>query len=132
LKSSHNQVSKLCRAFLSQCFLGCSQKEDENGHSYAEGLHAREGKPAAMRKIVDMAEKLKEMKLHEASRKIESSAPETLAYMNFPREHWRRIRSNNAIERLNQEIRRETRSIGAFQNGQSALMLVYARHRHME
>ena len=68
----------------------------------------------------------------EAARKVESAAPETLVYMDFPREHWRRIRSNNAMERLNREIRRRTKSIGAFPEGQSALMLVCARLRHME
>lgn len=37
-----------------------------------------------------------------------------------------------AMERLNREIRRRTRSIGAFPDGQSALMLVCARLRHIE
>lgn len=31
------------------------------------------------------------------------------AYMDFPYEHWVRIRTNNVIERLNREIRRSTR-----------------------
>ena len=30
---------------------------------------------------------------------------ETLAYTEFPPEHWRRIRTNNGIERINREIR---------------------------
>ena len=97
-----------------------------------KAIHAQEDKPAAMKKIGDVVEKLKEMKLFEADRKVESAAPETLVYMDFPREHWRRIRSNNAMERLNREIRRRTKSIGAFPEGQSALMLVCARLRHME
>lgn len=97
-----------------------------------KAIHAQEDKPAAMKKIGDVVEKLKEMKLFEAARKVESAAPETLVYMDFPREHWRRIRSNNARERLNREIRRRTKSIGAFPEGQSALMLVCARLRHME
>ena len=97
-----------------------------------KAIHAQEDKPAAMKKIGDVVEKLKEMKLFEAARKVESAAPETLVYMDFPREHWRRIRSNNAMERLNREIRRRTKSIGAFPEGQSALMLVCARLRHME
>ena len=52
---------------------------------------------------------------------------ETLAYCTTPREHWRRIRTNNAIERLNREIRRRTRVVGAFPDGESALMLVATR-----
>ena len=42
-----------------------------------------------------------------------------------------RIRTNNAIERLNREIKRRTKAIGAFPDGQSALMLVCARLRHV-
>ena len=35
------------------------------------------------------------------------------------------------IERLNREIRRRTRVVGTFPDGNSALMLVYARLRHV-
>ncbi|MEL7645281.1 MAG: transposase [Anaerolineaceae bacterium] len=58
--------------------------------------------------------------------------PETLIYMDFPREHWKRIGSNNTMERLNREIRCRTRTVGAFPDGRSALMLVCARLRYME
>jgi transposase-like protein len=51
--------------------------------------------------------------------------------MSFPREHWRQIRTNNILERLNREIRRRTRVVGAFPDGRSALMLVAARLRHI-
>ena len=51
---------------------------------------------------------------------------ETLAYTEFPPEHWRRIRTNNGIERINGENRRRTRVVGTFPDGNSALMLVTA------
>jgi putative transposase len=44
------------------------------------------------------------------------------------REHWRRIRTNNPLERI---IRRRTRVVGAFPDGQSALNLAAARLRHI-
>ena len=50
----------------------------------------------------------------------------SLTYMDFPTEHWSRIRMNNLTERVNREIRRRTRAIGAFPDGNSALMLVCA------
>ena len=71
------------------------------------------------------------MKLRDAARKIEDSIEETLTYFIFPSEHWTRIRTNNAIERLNREIRRRTRVVGCVPDGNSALMLVCARLRHV-
>jgi len=51
--------------------------------------------------------------------------------MSFPREHWRCLRTNNPLERLNREVRRRTRVVGAFPDGNAALMLVAARLRHV-
>ena len=44
---------------------------------------------------------------------------------------YKRQRTNNVIERLNREIRRRTRVVGSFPDGNSALMLVCARLRHV-
>lgn len=55
--------------------------------------------------------------------------PETLTYCDFPSEHWTCLRINNVIERLNREIRRRTRAVGSFPDGNSALMLFCARLR---
>ena len=71
------------------------------------------------------------MKLDKATKKVEASGEETLTYADFPFEHWTRIRTNNVIERLNREIRRRTRVVGTFPDGNSALMLVCARLRHV-
>lgn len=56
---------------------------------------------------------------------------ETLAYTEFPPEHWHRIRTNNGIERINREIGRRTRVVGTFPDGNSALMLVTARLKYI-
>lgn len=56
---------------------------------------------------------------------------ETLAYTGFPQERWRRIRTSNAIERINREIRRCARVVGTFRDGRSALMLVTARLKYV-
>ena len=50
---------------------------------------------------------------------------------DFSYEHRTKIRTNNVIERMNREIRRRTRVVGAFPDGSSALMLVCARLRHV-
>ena len=71
------------------------------------------------------------MKRKEAAKKVEDGSEETLTYCDFPSEHWTRIRTNNVIERLNREIRRRTRVVGTFPDGNSALILVCARLRHV-
>lgn len=96
-----------------------------------KAIHAQESKAAALAKARDVVAALKDLKLKEAAKKIEDSVEETLTYMAFPFEHWTRIRTNNVIERLNREIRRRTRVVGAFPDGNSALMLVCARLRHV-
>lgn len=60
-----------------------------------------------------------------------SGYTENLTYMQFPSEHWLKIRTTNVLERLNREIRRRTRVVGTFPDGNSALMLVCARLRHV-
>lgn len=62
-------------------------------------------------------------------RTVRDGFVETLAYTEFPPEHWRRIRTSNGIERINCEIRRRTRVDGTFPDGNSALMPVTARPR---
>jgi putative transposase len=67
------------------------------------------------------------MKLSSAAKKLQDGIEETLTYMDFPTQHWTRIRTNNTIERLNREIKRRTKAIGAFPDVQ----LVCARLRHV-
>ena len=96
-----------------------------------KAIHAQESKEAAREKAQLVVEKLKELKLAKAAEKVTAGIDETITYMQVPFQHWNRIRTNNAIERLNREIKRRTRAIGAFPDGQSALMLVCARLRHV-
>ena len=96
-----------------------------------KAIHAQESKDAARRKAREVVEQLHAMKLHNAAQKVEQGIEETLTYMDFPSQHWSKIRTNNVIERMNREIRRRTRVVGAFPDGKSALMLVCARLRYI-
>ncbi len=95
-----------------------------------KAIHAQEDKAAAQEKARAVVAKLREMKLAKAAALVEEGVEETMSYYAFPREHWRCLRTNNPMERLNREVRRRTRVVGAFPDGQSALMLVAARLRH--
>jgi putative transposase len=57
---------------------------------------------------------------------MEVAIPEGLTAFNFPESHWRRIRTSNMLERVNQEIKRRTRVIRIFPNQLSCLRLVSA------
>ena len=96
-----------------------------------KAIHAQESKEAARKKACDIVEKLRSMRLNEAAKKVEDGIEETLTYMDFPSQHWLKIRTNNVIERMNREIRRRTRVVGTFPDGKSALMLVCARLRYV-
>lgn len=96
-----------------------------------KAIHAQEDLEEARAKATRVIEKLESMKLGKAAEIVRSGIEETLSYYQFPREHWRRIRTNNPLERIMKEIRRRTRVVGAFPDGNSALMLVAARLRHI-
>ena len=96
-----------------------------------KAIHACEDLEAARQKARAVVIKLKEQKLSGAAKKVEDSIDETLAYYDFPSAHWLRIRTNNPLERILREVRRRTRVVGAFPDGNSALMLVAARLRHI-
>jgi putative transposase len=96
-----------------------------------KAIHAQEDRDAAREKARLVIEKLRAMKLRDAAELLEAGVEETLSYYAFPSEHWRCLRTNNPLERLNREIRRRTRVVGAFPDGRSALMLVAARLRYV-
>jgi transposase-like protein len=96
-----------------------------------KAIHASEDLVAAREKARQVVEKLRTLRLTKASELAAMSFEETLSYYNFPEEHWRRIRTNNPLERILREIRRRTRVVGAFPDGQSALNLAAARLRHI-
>lgn len=96
-----------------------------------KAIHAMESREASEAKALEVAAELESMRLAEAAKVVREGFAETLTYTRFPPEHWKRIRTNNAIERLNREIRRRTRVVGTFPDGKSALMLVTARLKYV-
>ena len=96
-----------------------------------KAIHAQESREASEAKASEAADPLESMKPFAAAEVVREGRAETLAYADFPMQHWTRIRTNSAIERLNREIRRRTRAVGTFPDGKSALMLVTARLKYI-
>ncbi len=112
-------------------FVKCPYKHAKSVAAMLKAIHAQEDKEAARQKAILVAEKLRKMKLDAVAKFVKESVEETLSYMDFPSEHWRKIRTNNGLERIMKEIRRRTRVVGSFPDGYSAMMLVGARLRHI-
>lgn len=98
-----------------------------------KAVFSMETRGKALEKAESVAEEMESRKLKEAAKCLREGIGETTTYLldDYPREHRRRIRTNNMIERLNREIRRRTRVVGIFPDGRSALMLICARIRYV-
>lgn len=108
----------------------------QNAQSYAPKKSMRSEITDVMRDIFNSPtlEMAQEMKLRaiekyrnrapEFARWLEDNIDEGLTVYKFPREHWKKIRTSNGIERVNREIKRRTRVAVLFPNKESALRLV--------
>lgn len=98
-----------------------------------KAIFSMESRDKALEKAESVAKDMEARKLREAAKCLREGIGETTTYLldDYPREHRRRIRTNNMIERLNREIRRRTRVVGSFPDGRSALTLICARVRYV-
>ena len=93
-------------------------KRDYHAIVYAENLVAAR---AAYQEFVRKWSKLSA----EVVKSLAEAGDELLTFMQFPESQWRALRTTNAIERLNGEFRRRTKTQGSFCNEQAALVLLF-------
>ena len=117
-----------------RCYFHLSQ----NAQAYASSLNMREEISQTIRDIYNAPDKDEATsRLKKAVEKYEEKAPrfskwmdenceEGMSYYQFSSQHWKKIRTNNASERLNQEIKRRTSIARLFPNTQSCLRLATA------
>jgi hypothetical protein len=74
--------------------------------------------------LLEICEDLHYYGHHKAVATIERFQPDVQNYKHFPKEHWRKIRTTNLMERVNKEIKRRSRVIGAFPSDDSLIRLI--------
>jgi len=75
-------------------------------------------------KLSSVATRLEQMGFRSAANTVERFMFDVGNYRDFPVHHWRRIRTTNMVERVNAEIKRRTKVVGAFPSRESLLRLV--------
>ena len=114
----------------------CQFHMAQNAQSYAPKKSMKGEIAETMRGIfnsptIEMAQEMKrraiieyEKKAPEFSKWLEENIDEGLTVYQFPKKHWKKIRTSNGAERVNREIKRRTRVAVLFPNAESALRLV--------
>ena len=77
-------------------------------------------------RLQTLADDLNKRGYRKAANTIERFLPGLLSYSAFPKSHQKRIRTTNGMERINKELKRRTKVVGAFPNEASLLRLAGA------
>jgi putative transposase len=116
----------------------CQFHLQQNAQAYVPRLDQRAEIARAIRSVFDgpnrpaAEQRLKEIVTHYAKRApklaawLEENLPQGFTVLGLPAAHQKRLRTSNALERVNQELKRRTRVARLFPNEASLLRLVTA------
>jgi transposase-like protein len=116
----------------------CQFHLQKNAQAYVPRLDQRAEVASAIRSVFDASsrqaaeQRLKEIVTHYAksapklARWMEENLPQAFTVFTLPVAHQKRMRTSNALERVNQELKRRTRVARVFPNETSLLRLITA------
>ena len=58
-------------------------------------------------------------------RRARRSPPELFTFLQFPQSQWKALRTTNALERINEEFRRRTKTQASLPGEDAVLLLLY-------
>jgi transposase-like protein len=112
---------QMCEVHATRAVLRNIPKKDQR--EVAEQLREAYGSEL---KLQEVADSLNSRGYWRAANTIERFLPGLLNYTAFPKQHHKRIRTTNIMERINKELKRRTSVVGAFTNDDSLLRLAGA------
>ncbi len=95
----------------------------EEIHDSVKEIYGAQDRSEAEARLKKIVEKLKS-KAPKFCDWLEENFIEGLTFYNFPKKHWKKIRTVNALERMNREQKRRTRVAGLFPSVESCERLV--------
>ncbi len=137
ISDSHSGLRAALQAVLpSVRWQRCMFHLAQNAGAYAPNRNMRKEIYQSVREIYQAADKEEaEMRLRKIVERFKDKAQtfcnwleehfiEGLTFYDFPKEHWRKIRTVNVVERINQEQKRRTRVVRLFPSVESCERLV--------
>ena len=74
-------------------------------------------------KMAELAVELRQKRYSKSADTIDRFSQDIWNHRAFPKEHWKKIRTTNGLERINKELKRRCRVVGAFPNEGALLRL---------
>lgn len=116
-----------CQVHYARNLLGMVSAAKRKGlASDLRAIFAATGREQALGIASSVAEGWRQKGNEKVAEHLEEHIEECLTCLVFPEGHRRRIRTTNGQERLNQEIKRRTRVVRIFPNGEACLRLLTA------
>lgn len=109
---------QMCQVHFSRAVLNNIPNKDKE--EVAEKL--REGFEDEL-KMAELTEQLRQKRYSKSAETIERFSQDIWNHRAFPKAHWKKIRTTNGLERINKELKRRSRVVGAFPNDGALLRL---------